>query len=70
MGNKNTGGYDIKIDKISTKGDKVLVQVTETSPGANCMVTDAISKPYDFVKIKKTDAEFEFTTKYVTKDCN
>jgi len=69
MGIKNTGGYDIKIEKIKSKGDKLLVNVTESSPGTNCMVTDAISKPYEFVKIKKTDKEIEFNINYITKDC-
>lgn len=69
MGIKNTGGFDIRIDRISTKEDKLLVDFTETSPGVNCMVTDAITKPYDFVKIKKTDKQFEFKTHFVTKDC-
>ncbi len=69
MGTKNTGGYDIKIDKIITKGEKLLVQIVESSPGVNCMVTDAVSKPYEFVKIKKTDKEIDFDSKYITKDC-
>src|SRR4030095_5078565 len=69
MGSKPSGGYDIKINKVSTNGDKILVQVNEISPGKNCMVTDALTRPYDFVRIPKTDKAAEFKTSSVTKEC-
>ncbi|HJY63227.1 MAG TPA: protease complex subunit PrcB family protein [Ignavibacteria bacterium] len=69
MGVKNTGGFDIKIDKITSSGSKLTVSVIETSPGVNCMVTDAITKPSDFVKIDKTDKEAEFKVTSIITDC-
>jgi hypothetical protein len=69
MGAKNSGGYNISIDKITAIGEKLQVSVVESAPGANCVVTEAISKPYDFVKLKKTGKDITFNTKYITKDC-
>jgi len=69
MGAQKSGGYDIKIDKITNINDKPVIEVTETSPGVNCIVTDAITKPYDVVKIAKTDLEYEFRINKVIKDC-
>jgi len=69
MGVKNTGGFDIKINNITSSGGKLIVNVTETSPGINCIVTDAITKPCDFVRIGKTDKEAEFKVNSITADC-
>ena len=69
MGIQKSGGFDIKITNISGNDEKLIVDVTETSPGVNCMVTDAITKPYEFVKIKKTDKKIEFKIYNTTKDC-
>jgi len=69
MGWQKSGGYDVKIDKITNINDKLVIEVTETSPGVNCMVTDGITKPYDVVKIPKTDIEHEFKINKVVKDC-
>jgi hypothetical protein len=69
MGAQKSGGYDVKIDKVSIMNDRLNIEVIETSPGENCIVTDAITKPYDVVKIAKTDLEHEFKVKKVTKDC-
>lgn len=70
MGTKSTGGFDIKIDQVTSTGNKIQVDVIEISPGVNCMTTDATTRPYDFVKIPKTDMTVEFRTTIVTKDCN
>ncbi|HEY3251351.1 MAG TPA: protease complex subunit PrcB family protein [Ignavibacteria bacterium] len=70
MGTKPTGGYDIEIDKVMSVGGKIQVDVIEISPGAKCVTTDAITRPYEFIKIPKTDKEVEFKIKSITKDCN
>jgi protease stability complex PrcB-like protein len=69
MGAQKSGGFDIKIDKVTSMNDKLFIDVTDITPGVNCMVTDAITKPYDVVKIAKTDLEYEFRVNKVTKDC-
>ncbi|CAN5457257.1 hypothetical protein BH10BAC5_BH10BAC5_10110 [soil metagenome] len=70
QGTKNNGGYSIKIEKIRYEEDgNVKVTVIETSPGRNCVTTDAITHPYYIVKIPKTDEKIVFIVKQEVFDC-
>lgn len=54
-GVKNTGGYDAKVAKIttSTSGLTLKVVTSLVSPGSDCFVTQALTKPYALVKLKR-----------------
>ncbi len=70
QGTKNNGGYTIKIEKIRYDEDgNVKVTVIETSPGRNCVTTDAITHPYYIAKIPKTDAKVVFDVKQEVFNC-
>lgn len=69
MGAQKSGGFDIKITGVTGMNEKLVIDVTATSPGINCMVTDGITKPYDVVKIPKTDLGYEFKFNNEVKDC-
>lgn len=69
IGSRNTGGYGVKIDSITELSGNLEVNVTETTPGKNCMVTDAITAPFVLLKIPKTEKRAEFKTKKIEKDC-
>jgi len=70
MGTKNTGGYTIGIDNITKSHSNVTVNLTETSPGKNCNVTESVISPYQIVKVKKIKQEVKFNIARNTKDCN
>lgn len=53
-GIKPTGGYTIKVNRISETNHAIYVQVEQTRPGEKDMVTMAISYPYQVVKIPHT----------------
>lgn len=59
MGKKNTGGYDINIEKVTKVGNsdnytvKAIVDTTE--PSSRSSVTQAITYPYSVVKFKSFD---------------
>ena len=55
MGMKNTGGYEIKISSILVRDDSYLVNLTYTSPGKDCMVTEALTSPFAMVKIERQE---------------
>ena len=62
MGSQNSGGYSIHVDQVISDEDGVIVRVTHTAPGENCIKTMALSQPYVIVKIDKTaslDCRFE-----------
>src|SRR5438105_2893263 len=52
IGTKKTGGYSISIDNIKSNGS-VAINVTEISPGKNCVLTELVISPYQIVKVKK-----------------
>lgn len=70
MGTKNTGGYAINFDKVIKRTDAVTCAVFESSPGKNCSVTEALTQPYEIVKIPKMNKKIKFILKQRTKDCN
>lgn len=60
MGEKNTGGYSISIERISNEGDMVFVFVKETSPQPGDLVTQALTQPYHIVKTEKVTKQVKF----------
>ncbi len=56
MGEKPTGGYAVVVDKVSSSDGAWLVDVKFVSPGPGDMVTQVITYPYGFVKIKNDGA--------------
>ncbi len=55
MGEKRTGGYEIRIDKIQQVGNEITVKVEENSPAKGDIVTHAFTQPYHIVIIPKVD---------------
>lgn len=50
MGEKNSGGYTLKVENIQELSDKIIVTLKEVPPSG--MATTAITKPYYILKIK------------------
>lgn len=69
IGNRSNGGFMVAIDSITEGSKNLTVNITETTPGKNCMVTDAITRPFTLVKIPKTESKLVFKTKQIVKDC-
>jgi hypothetical protein len=51
MGEKNTGGYSIEIEKVEETDKNIIITVKEKNPAPDAMVTQAITYPYTVVKI-------------------
>ncbi|NQY06512.1 MAG: protease complex subunit PrcB family protein, partial [Flavobacteriaceae bacterium] len=62
MGQKNTGGFPIRIDTIDEKDDKLVVNVLEKTPEGK-FATMVITQPFCIAKINKTDKEITFVKK-------
>lgn len=70
IGTKTSGGYQVSVDKIIKRNDAVSVYVNEISPGKNCMTTDALTQPYQLVKIPKIKQKVKYIFKEKVQDCN
>jgi hypothetical protein len=56
LGEKNTGGYDIDIDKVKFLPNSSEVSLKEIVPEKNAMVTTVLTSPYVFVTLPKNKA--------------
>jgi hypothetical protein len=64
LGRKPTGGYNVRVSGIASSAAGTSVSITETSPGAKCIVTDALTNPYYIVRTPKLTepVSFKITT--------
>lgn len=51
MGEKNTGGYSIGVDKVEETDKNIIITVKENAPAKDAMVMQVITYPYTVVKI-------------------
>ena len=51
MGEKNTGGYSIKVEKVEETDKNIIITVKEVSPAADAMTMQVITYPYTVVKV-------------------
>lgn len=51
MGQKNSGGYEITVDKVEETANNIIISVKESGPEPGAMVTQALTNPFCVVKI-------------------
>ena len=60
MGTKRTGGYTIEIEGVEAKGKTLNISVKKTSPPPDAMTIQALTAPFHFVAVPKSDLKPEF----------
>ncbi|MCG2611576.1 protease complex subunit PrcB family protein [Flavobacterium sp. SM15] len=53
LGQKNTGGYTLSVDKVQNEPGKTIIQRKITGPKQGEMATMALTNPYCLVVVKK-----------------
>jgi hypothetical protein len=51
MGEKNTGGYSIGVEKVEETDKNIIITVKENSPAPDAMNMQVITYPYTVVKV-------------------
>lgn len=51
LGEKNSGGYSIGVEKVEEIDKNIIITTKENSPSPDAMVTQVISYPYTVVRI-------------------
>lgn len=69
QGEKPNGGYSIEITGVYEEKNKIVAEVKEISPGQNCINTEALTSPFEIVKVPKTDKPVEFKISQEVKEC-
>jgi protease stability complex PrcB-like protein len=60
MGTKRTGGYSVEIISAEPAGKKLKVTVKQASPPPGSMAIQALTAPFHFVAVSRSDLEVEF----------
>ena len=68
LGGRPTGGYSIFVEKIEDHGEFIKASIVIRKPG-NCLVTQAITSPYQFVEVESVK-ELLFEERIEVVNCN
>ena len=60
LGRKPNGGYRVELQSVDESSDRILVNVLETRPGSNCVVTLEETNPIAIAIISQTDKAVDF----------
>jgi len=52
-GTRPTGGFSIKVQSVTTRGDRLEVAVVERCPESDAMVTMSLTQPVEVVRVAK-----------------
>ena len=70
-GVQRTGGYRASVERVLLRGTTLHVTTSLESPGADCIVTQALSKPYTLVKVRLPSlvTRVRFHARNTVRDC-
>ena len=60
MGRKSSGGYSIEITGVETNANRLRISVKRTSPAPGAIVITALTAPFHFVAVPKSELKPEF----------
>jgi hypothetical protein len=71
LGQRSSGGYSVAIDEAlaNDAGSQILVRFTETVPGDECGVTQALTSPYVLATVEAQEENFTFDGSEETRSC-
>lgn len=61
MGQKRSGGYAIHVVRVQGQGDKLKISFAQTKPPPGAITIQALTAPFHFVAVPKSDRKAEFT---------
>jgi hypothetical protein len=69
-GERSTGGHDIQVRSVARVGGGLRIEVLETSPGAGCITTAALTQPVDVVVVPAAGVTgWSFIDRQLVRDC-
>ena len=69
MGRRPTTGYDIAVTSVARRGGRWRVRVDEREPGAGCTTGQAISAPFQVVRVRRASGGVRAVRRRVVEDC-
>jgi hypothetical protein len=68
-GTKPTGGYAIKIEKVTDTADARVISIVMTEPSKNCVTSDVVTSPFEVVAVPASTLPPEKDVRVVTDNC-
>lgn len=68
-GQQSSGGHQISVTKVED-GSSRVVAIQRVTPGAGCVVTQALTSPYQVIEVPNTELPFTHAETLVTNECN
>jgi hypothetical protein len=69
LGERSTGGHDVRVDGVVPDGDGATVRYTVTQPGPGCMTTQMITSPVVAVSVPRVAGDVRFERRTATQAC-
>ena len=69
LGERSSGGHQVRFDAIAVSGNDAVVRYTVTEPDPSCMTTQAITAPVDVVRVPRVSGTVRFEPRTVREDC-
>ncbi|WP_170839662.1 protease complex subunit PrcB family protein [Lihuaxuella thermophila] len=55
LGQRKTGGYSIQVNKVTRKGNELIIYAEELTPPKDGFVTQVITNPMTIITVKKKE---------------
>ena len=70
LGTRATGGYNVLLTQATEDANGIQIHVLETSPGANCFNTQALTQPIDLGRVDRREVPVHFGVMQHVERCN
>lgn len=69
LGQRPTGGYSVAVASVRRSDGGVIVRYVEREPGPGCMTTQALTAPYQVVKLPVVGGPVRFERRVEVRSC-
>lgn len=69
-GTRSSGGYHVEVSDVREEGGSRVIEITRHEPEDDCIVTEAITSPFQMVRVLKSPLPVSKAERIVTTQCN
>jgi len=69
VGQRNSGGYTIRVDSAMTTTDGLTVWISTIDPGSTCLTTAALTQPVDVASLPRIQGAVRFVDVHSVARC-
>jgi hypothetical protein len=68
-GSHTSGGYSVHVTRVEDKDGVRTIHIRRESPGENCVISEALTSPFQIVRVSKTLLPITRAEEEVTREC-